>query len=309
MKSFYSNRTNKVVSVFLALIFLGPFQGCRYYYKVQTVNKVTPQEIRKYDSLNKYLILHQGDSAWHLERLAIHDTSVTGEIAVLPDYRYMFLNTNPKGGNRYRSTKKYNEDYVLEEVHLYVTDKLVPNLHSGDNIILDCSAIRKAEVYKKASGRTTASWVIPAVVPILIIGGVILIAALSKSSCPLIYIKKDNNFDFAGEIFGGAVYSSLERHDYLPLPGFKPSKNQYKLIISNGLPEIQYINLAELWIVKHPGNMTVLPDRHGIVHSIARPEVPIQAKSLANSDILPLLNKKDRSCFLFDEEPSQTGDS
>ena len=308
MKSYFSNRINKAVAVFLALIFLGPFQSCNYY-KVQTISRVTPQEIRKYDSLNKYFILHQGDSAWHLDRIAVKENSFAGEVGVLPEYRYMFLKTNPKGGNRYRSTKKHDESYVLDEVHLYVKDSVVPKMRAGDNISLDCSAVGKAEVYKKASGRTTASWVVPIVAPIVIIGGFIAIVALTKSSCPLIYIKKDKNFEFAGEIFGGAVYSSLERHDYLPLPGFKPSKNRYQLIISNGLPEIQYINLAELWIIDHPGNMAVLPDRHGAVHSITKPESPIAALTSANSDIRPLIVKKDRSCFLFDEEPSMTHDS
>ncbi len=309
MDSFFLNRTAKIVAVFIALIFLGPLQGCMFYYKVQTVNKVTSEEIKTYDSLKKYIIVHQGDSAWHLDKIAIKENSFAGEVAVLPYYRHKFDTTDPRGGNRYHNTKNNSERYVLEEVHLYLKDSIVPKMRAGDYISLDVSTVRKSEVYTKANGRTAASWAIPAVTPLLVIGGIITIVVTTKSSCPLVYTKKDNSFDFAGEIFGGAVFSSLERHDYLPLPGFKPLKNKYQLIISNGLPEIQYINLAELWIVNHPKNMSVLPDRQGAVHSFSKPEAPAKAVSLANSDILPLINKKDKQYFRFDETPSMTGDT
>ena len=312
LRGIYRERLNKFaqrIALCLALLLMYPFQSCNYYYKVQTISKVTPHEIHKYDSLNKYFIIHQGDSAWHLDRLAVRDTSVSGEAGVLPDYRYMFLRTNPDGGNRYKNTKNHYQGYVLEEVHLYLQDKLTAGLRAGDNITLDYSAFRKAEVYVQAKGRTTASWVIPAVAPIVIVGGIIAIAALTKSSCPLVYLKKGNNYDFAGEIFGGAVYSSLERHDYLPLPEFRPSKNKYELVISNGLPEVQYINLAELWIVNHPANISVLPDRHGVIHSISKPWAPLQAQTSGNSNVLALVSKKDKDCFHFDEEPAATQDS
>jgi len=309
MKTILSDKVVRKIAVLLAALFLFPFQGCNYYYKVQTVSKVTALDIRTYDSVNKYMILHQGDSAWNLKNTGVNGDVVCGRIEALPPYRHAYLTTDPTAGNRYRNTDNHNETYILDEVQLYVNDPAVPKFHAGDSVQIACTSIKKAEVYKKAPGRTTASWVIPGVVlPVLIIGG-ISIAAFSKSSCPLIYIKKDKNFEFAGEIFGGAVYSSLERHDYLPLPGFKSSKHQYKLVISNGLPEIQYINLAELWIVSHPKKSEVLPDRHGRIHSITMPETPVQALSHSGSDILPMVSKPDKSCFLFDEEPSLTGDS
>jgi hypothetical protein len=138
--------------------------------------------------------------------------------------------------------------------------------------------------------------------------GVIAIAA-AATSCPFIYVKTDDGFVFTGEIFGGAVYSSLERHDYLPLPAIKPSENQYTLKISNKLAEIQHINLAELWIVSHPQNTTVLPDRHGSIFSVNHPGLPVEAFSSAKKDLLPLLSASDQNCFLFDEEPSLTGDT
>jgi hypothetical protein len=53
----------------------------------------------------------------------------------------------------------------------------------------------------------------------------------------------------------------------------------------------------------------VLPDRQGMIHSIANPKPPIEALTSAKSNILPLIKIKDQSCFQFDEEPLLTGDT
>jgi hypothetical protein len=307
MKRYFLSKPKKVVSVFLLLTLLSFSQGCKYFYKIKTVNNVTPKEIVKYDSLNKYLILHQRLSAWHLSEVSIKDNLISGHLSELESNHLKYQTVKTKKAYRY---KKSTEFYILDEVHLYLQDSLLPKFQTGDNIKIDLSAIKRAEIYQRAKGRTTVSWVIPMItVPIAVAAVAGTIVLLTKSSCPLVYIKNDNKVEFAGEIFGGAVYSSLERHDYLPLPGFKPSKGRYELLISNGLPEIQYINLAELIIVNHQMNTSVLTDRQGVVHTINQPEAPEEASTTSNSDILSLVNEKDQQCFLFDEEPSVTGDT
>jgi hypothetical protein len=290
------------------LLFLSFFQGCMYYYKVKTVATVAPQNIKTCDSLNKLLVLHQKNSAWQLSGYASEGNMLTGKLSLLPSNCQQYKTTHAKGGNKYRRADRI---LVLNQVHLYVNDSVVPTLNTGDEIKIDFSAIRKAEAYVKAKGRTTTSWVVPIAIGTVAVTAVTIgvVAVLTKSSCPLIYIKKDSSFTFSGEIFGGAIYSSLERHDWLPLPGFEAEKNRYELKITNGLPEIQYINLSELWIVNHPARVKVLPDRRGIIHTIGRPELPMEALSSANSDIFTLIRANDRSCFQFDETPALTGDS
>jgi hypothetical protein len=180
MKTYLFNVPKKLSAVLLVLFFLGPLQGCMYYYKVQTANKVTSQGIKVYNSLDKYLILHQGDSAWHLSALGIADNSISGKLSVLPENRYKFQTTKPTGGTRYRNTKKYNESIVLDEVHLYMQDSVVPTLHSGNTILIAYSSIQKAEIYVKDKGKTTASWLIPAIGgPILLVGIPALIIGIS----------------------------------------------------------------------------------------------------------------------------------
>ncbi|MEI6436562.1 MAG: hypothetical protein WCP32_17180 [Bacteroidota bacterium] len=90
-----------VVRIAIALLFAISFQGCKYYYKVQTVTMVTTHEVKKFDSLNKYIILHQRDKAWHFSKPVISNNTLYGELSVLPYNRYKFLTTKPTGGNRY----------------------------------------------------------------------------------------------------------------------------------------------------------------------------------------------------------------
>ena len=158
----------------IALLLLCSLQGCMFYYKVQAVSKVTQQEVKKYDSLNKYIIIHQKDKAWHLSQPLISDNTLYGKLSVLPENHYKFLTTKPKGGNRYVKNKKPYESCVLEEVHLYLSDSVVPEKYDSGNIKIAFSKIQKAEIYVKAKGRTTASWLVPAFVGSALGGGVIV---------------------------------------------------------------------------------------------------------------------------------------
>jgi hypothetical protein len=172
MKNLLIIKTTKAVIIFFMLIVLSFLQGCMFYYKVQTVNKITPQDIKKYASLNKYLILHQGYSARHVSEISFNELGLAGNLSVLPDNHFNYLNIDQTGGIRYKRKNRMN---VLNEVHLYLQDSLVPKIDSVDHIMIAFSAIKKAEVYKKAIGRTTASWLVP---PFLVtIAGFVLVSA------------------------------------------------------------------------------------------------------------------------------------
>jgi hypothetical protein len=177
------------VSIAIALLLSCSLQSCMYYYKVQTVSKVTPQEVKKYDSLKKYIIVHQKDKAWHLSQALISENTLYGKLSVLPENRYKFLTTKPTRGNRYIKKKEPNELYVLEEVHLYVSDSVVPEKYDSGSIKVAFSNIQNAEVYVKAKGRTNASWLVPAiagsVLGVSVVGGIIVVESLSHMSINL----------------------------------------------------------------------------------------------------------------------------
>ncbi len=161
------------VSIAFALLLSCSLQSCMYYYKVQTVSKVTPQEVKKYDSLKKYIIVHQKDKAWHLSQALISENTLYGKLYVLPENRYKFLTTKPTRGNRYIKKKEPNELYVLEEVHLYVSDSVIQEQFDTGAIKIAFPKIQHAEVYVKAKGRTNTSWLVPGIGGPLLVGGVV----------------------------------------------------------------------------------------------------------------------------------------
>jgi hypothetical protein len=181
MKTHLLKFTRKFFSVFLAVIFLILIQGCMYYYKVQTANKVNSNGFKVYTALDKYIILHQGDSAWHLSGIGFTDNVITGNLSVLPADRYKFRTTKPKGGTRYKDTKKNNEYIVLDEVHLYMKDSLVPMLHPGNSILISCSSVKSAEIYIKDQRKTRDSWLLPAIGGSLLGFGVLGVIVISAS--------------------------------------------------------------------------------------------------------------------------------
>ena len=161
----------KIIPLILLLSFL---QGCMFYYKVQTIKPVNLNDIKQFDSLNKYFILHVKDSAWNLSELEITSHEVSGITSVLPDNRFKFKITKSHGKNRYKKNKENNETYVLEEVHIYLQDSLFTGIKVGDKIKISLSTISKVEVYQKAVGRTVVSWLMPVIVPTVIVGGAVI---------------------------------------------------------------------------------------------------------------------------------------
>jgi hypothetical protein len=229
-------------------------------------------------------------------------------ISELPANHKMYLKTNPDRDNKFiKSREQLYEGDVLNEVHLYVSSM---NRSADNSVAVDFASIQKMEVYRYSPGHSTASHIVPIIVaPIALAGVLALIIALTKSSCPYVYIYSNNNYEFAGEIFSGAVYPSLERNDYLPLPGFKPSDGNYRVKIANKLPEIQHINLAELWLVQHPLNTHVLGDKNGTMRTYSSPQAPESVVSAGNRDQSGLLAKTDNQSFSFDEDSTATHDT
>ncbi len=298
-----------IMSFLLILVFLNLTTGC-YFYKVNTKKDLAPEDVRWEGFNGKYLIIHYGDSAWQMSHISIDSTSLNCSISALPDNHKMYLKTDTEKSNRYIKGEAGYEGNVLDEVHIYTSG---PVSIKDTSLTADFSSLDRMEIYIPDTKRTGTS----VAVPILIVLGaatvvffiIVLIALATKSSCPYVYTYNGDSYSFAGEIYSGAIYSSLERNDYLPLPGFEPYQDNYTVKIANQLPEIQYINLAELWVVNHPENTAVLADKHGVVHNLKSLLAPVKAISAGGTDLQTLLSEKDYQLFFFNEEPSLTGDT
>ena len=149
-------------------------QGCHFYYKVQTVKPVVADSFKQYDSLNKYLILHQRDSTWHLSNCEITGDILTGKLEALPYYRLDYLTTDPCKYNRYKYENRIN---VLNQVHFYIQDSTLPEFHTGNDIRIPLSSLQKAEVYQKAKGKTAVSWIWP-ISPFILFGSLLVVGII-----------------------------------------------------------------------------------------------------------------------------------
>jgi hypothetical protein len=168
--------------------------------------------------------------------------------------------------------------------------------------------INKIEVYNPATGATVASWVFSALAAgASIFGIVMIIIALTKSSCPFVYTFDGDAYAFTGEIFSGATQPGTEREDFLPLPLLSENKGYYSVKIANKVKEIQHIDLAELLVIDHSPDISVLADKYGKLNTFRDLQMPISAENGAGNDILSFLGSRDSLYYTGDPKMPNGG--
>lgn len=287
----------KPITYFIVAAFLNVTIGCSYY-KVRTLpaKEDNFSSAYKYTSEKpkKYVILHFEGGEVHLDKIVLDD--VKKEITAVPigleNSHLLYPLKKGKTSARFdrgKSKKHY-------EIHFYA-DKTIDV--TPDVITIPFSDISKVEVYELNHGRIALSAVGITLASLALVA---IIIALTKSSCPYVYIKNGDAFVFTGELYPGAILPSLERTDYLLLPEFNPDNDEYVLKITNELLEVQYTDLAELITIEHPENSAILLDQKGAIQYISNAVTPLDVRSNdAPSDLNPALLKDDNS-YLFDNK-------
>ncbi len=124
-----------------------------------------------------------------------------------------------------------------------------------------------------------------------------VIAALTKTSCPFVYVDGGDGLRFVGEAYSGATSRATQRDDLLPLPalGARP-----EVLLSNEARETQFTDLAELVLVdRAPGRRTLAThEARLILVGDSRP--PLSATDLEGRDVLPLLREADGQAWQTD---------
>lgn len=279
----------KEVCQIISWIVLGSFlcliQGCAYYKVHQSKGPAAPA-ITGLQNEKKFFILHYGTNVWQLTNITAREDSVKGSLLKLIGHE-TYKKTDTIGVNRFKKESSNSLNQVLNEVHIYVSKFYQKK---GNEVSFPTNAVKKIEIYDPATGANIASaagGLLGAVAVVLII------VALTKESCPFIYVNDDNSSKFAGEIYSGAIYSSLERPDYLPLPGPAGNKKEYTIKMTNEAHEIQNTNLIELNVFDHPAGIKVFMDKYGKYQTVADPQAPVKATDLNGNNILDLISRKD----------------
>ncbi|MBW6489876.1 MAG: hypothetical protein K0B15_01660 [Lentimicrobium sp.] len=285
------------IALFVLFAFLNLVIGC-HYYKVMKV----PVDSMDQETLNpqRYVILHLGGDAWHFSSLELDQdkNELRGRIMPLASNHENFRSNNPDKPNRY----KVANPSPINELHIYTKEYQV---FDSLNVVVPLTAVSKIELYDKDMATTTFTYVFTTI-GILLTAFVIFLILLFifKSSCPFVYTFDGQSYTFMGEIYGGSIYSSLERDDYMPLPGFQPAGGKFTVKISNELLERQYTNLAQLIVVEHPEVTEVLMDKGGNVQTITSAVTPFSASSELETDYTGALAARDFGYYLFNDQNS-----
>ncbi len=288
----FTSFLKKCAVYFLVTLMLFQSFGCKYF-QYDRVTSDFETSITSIGEIHKYFIIHDKENLYELTDITADETKMSGNLALINNEVFYTEGRN----NRF----KKEENSILHEVHIYLNDNADSlQLGYGDIPMTD---LKEMKIIEMDTGTTVASYVFSTIGIIAgILGIILIIALLTKSSCPYIYVNNGDAFIFEGETYGGAIAQNLERDDYMPLPSIKPLNGTYQLRISNELKERQYTNLAELLVVNHEPLQKVLLDKYGKAHLIESAQVPTQAHAYNGQSLLPALEEKDKKVFMFNEE-------
>ena len=285
-ESFGLKKANRLISLIFMIMIISMIQGCSYY-KVSRSQEPPAPTMLKFQDEKKFIILHYGDSAWNFRDIMAGDSVVTGYLYPLRGHD-KYKTTNADGVTRYKKRVMKDESEVLNEVHIYTTEMTQQGLIQAS---FPAAAVNRIDVFDPAVGATVASYVFSGLA--IAIPVIVAVALLTKESCPFIYVSDNDSLKFIGEIYSGAIYPSLERDDYLPLPEAKPGQAEYMIRMTNEVHEIQNTNLAELQVIDHPLGTKVLMDKYGNYQTIVNPQSPAEAVNLKGKNILDVIRERD----------------
>jgi hypothetical protein len=271
------------------------FSRCHNYYKT------TPAKTSSIDSLkakSRYFVLRNGTTAFAMSNIVLSNDkkSLTCTLENLPADHQLHLTKGRKGKMKYKKNEPDNFP-VLNEVHFYIQPD---NSAAIGEYTLSLNKVEKIEIIEKDKARTTGSYIVGAVGYTLgAVAVAAIIVAATKSSCPFVSAYDGNGFSLQGEIYGGAIYPQLARHDYIPLRMQPLADGSLQVKISNELHEHQYTDMAELWVITHDKGSKILSDEQGNLFTVTTPQPPVTARLNKNTDVTAALQQAGDNALLY----------
>jgi hypothetical protein len=296
-------RRKKNYYVFICLVFIA-LTGCYLnFYRTNTKPSIDPATASRLSSELKYFVIHFANSTNGLEQAKVEGDMLYGKIVPLPFEHSKYL--HPDSGSKKNRVKKKDKNDALVEVHLYTNAEL----KYGDSLFsASLTSFNRADVYELNKGATTANHILSTVGVVLVTTTIIgLIAFAIACNCPQVYVDNNGAYSFTGGMYSGAVYSTLERMDYLPLNSVPYNAKEISFKIANVKNEQQFINKAELLQINHLSGTHILPDRHGDIHSYNDMHFPVKALINNRDDIKDILKKTDGAFYSFDNAANDNG--
>ena len=294
-----------MVFVIVTMLFL---TACHHYYKVSPVYMgASNGSAATIDSLRlaeRFFILKSGSDAYYMRNPMLSADKKTMDciLDTVPYFHQLYLANGRNGKMKYHEINSL-ESMVLNEVHFHIpSDKAA--VVGPYKLQLD--QIQIIEVIEKDKKRTANSYVIGAIgYTIGAIAVVGIIIAATKSSCPFVSAYTGSDFVLQGEIYGGAIYPQMARHDFMPLKMQPLNDGSLQVKISNELHEHQYTDMAELWVITHDKNSKVLADEKGDLFSITDPQLPSACMLNGKKDVTAALQKAGDNYLMYMDDSTK----
>lgn len=277
--------------------------GCNYY-KVRTVEDI--QEGVQEMSSDKYVIVHFGTETFSLANVYVDKDANTlwGTRQSITSDHSGHNNPKPRN-NRYK--KRFSNP--VNEIHIYANSYKTDDESGFKNITVNIDDIERLDVYDPQVGTTIATYSFAIIGAIgLALGIILLIALLTKSSCPFVYIHDGEKYVFHGETFGGAISQNIERDDFMPLNGIKPIDGEYLLKITNELKERQYTDIAELLIVDHSKGSQVGVTQDGSLYALNNLQGVTKMTAEDGTDLTHFVTTHDSAYYGFTDVQASNED-
>lgn len=274
----------------LLLVFLFQQSGCLYYQRYP----LAKSRLAKIplENLSFYVIdsAHPLTKMWYVSDFKFEPKVMHCHLTKMAEVEAMEISMV-----RNRQDAKNSRNEVL----LFAKPQFAMTLADTATMTINYEQFDKIEVYEINHGKTVGVVLASVGVAFLAIS---LVALLTKSSCPFVYAENPDGALFQGELYSGAVYPQLERHDWLPMPGLLPREGEYQVRLANRAREIQHTNVLELLVVDHAPGTEVLWDKNGAVQTIRQPFEPVQAVDLQGVDKKSHIVRTDSLAFVGNTE-------
>ncbi len=289
-----SRRMRVPLSILMSVLILMVSTQCTNYYQVKTEEEEEEKReaFTKVLNQDKYFIVSSGAQRMLAENIEFGDNQLTMQLSPVPAWiDSLYSHHIMQGKKRYYGAEGKK---ILNEVRIALTDT---PLEAGA-LTVPLSAVSRVDIIQHDAGRVVLTY-LGVIVGAFVL--VVIIIALTKSSCPFVYSYDGENYSLEGEAFGGAIFAPVERDDYLPLHALKAVDGEYLLKIRNELKERQFINNVSLLVVDRPENAEVMTDRHGKIYSVTNPKGPVVAVSGNGAELRPDLFQRDDQVYRFDD--------
>ena len=315
MKDHHINRLSMLILV-LSLLFTA---ACNYYKPIPTSPSLSSdaksKEIASQSQRTFIVRSNQGNFLLKNVNVRLDKEDIIGILESIPEEHQTYIKDEKLTYSYDSKTKP-----VLQELHIYAP--LDPTAKIGSTVTIPISSIARMEIIERDKKRSTTNSIILATGVTL---GALALAAIVTSasaandvanipipapnpnpfnppgnSCPFVRVNDGNEFVFQGEVFGGALFHSVARQDYLPLPSLSMGQ-ELRIMISNERNEHQYIDLADLLLVEHAAGEKVLVDHNGNLMRVNAIEKPTEAVLNNQKEMLNRISESDNVFCSFND--------